>query len=656
MLLSITTTTRPATDLGWILAKHPDRTHSTRTSHGWAHVFFPEVSEERTTCALVVEANENAPARHPPSAAPALERYLHDRAYATSSDLAVAIAKVFGPALGGRCNPRPELAGIELDLEIEIPTLSAEGDPELVRRMFEPLGWEVELSPQHEFWPVFRPPPPETESSKLFDAIANRVVLGESPTMFTKLRGRSTMRQALAALYLLIPALDGAKPYEVDASERDKLDRHGRGWLNEHPERAWIEDRYLGARSRATRELRQFGEPIDPNWLCWLPGTMSPSGTCAEGPLLEHPRDGLAHYRERGGGRIECTEKHTGTRVSVAVCRSRDVARARFGVTDGRSGRIWDRKGRAPLRADMEDLLLHRVRAACFRADVWQRHASDWILFDAEFVPWNLAPDRVLAEVLVPFSQTARAASSTARFWLKAAYARGAVSSELLSRFRDRESRIATFQDWPFALPDINSPHLTAEQLLDLRSQLREVATRTGRDLSSSTPLVGLAPLNLLAVEGRVHATDDATSQRAFRRSLIELVPNAFLETESRVVDLDDPASVAALERWFDELGESGEGLVMRPEGPLPDDQTQPALKCRTPRGLRLVYGPAFDEPGNLRRLRGRSLERKRALALEQRRLGLLALERFVAGEDPARVREPLQPILDGDEGLDPRL
>ncbi|MEV3858586.1 3' terminal RNA ribose 2'-O-methyltransferase Hen1 [Streptomyces sp. NPDC050095] len=246
MFLTISTTgtpERPATDLGFLLHKHPDNAQAFSTSYGTAHVLYPEASAERCTAALLLEVDPVALVRRgkgkgrggAPDAA--LAQYVNDRPYAASSLLAVALSGVFSSALRGVCKARPERAEEPLPLRIEVPALPARGGPDLVRKLFEPLGWAVEAEPvalDEQF--------PEWGASRYV-----RLVL----------EGELRLAQALRHLYVLLPVLDDAKHYWVSADEVDKLLRAGEGWLAEHPEQKLITSRYLSRRWALTRQAME---------------------------------------------------------------------------------------------------------------------------------------------------------------------------------------------------------------------------------------------------------------------------------------------------------------------------------------------------------------------------------------------------------------
>ncbi|GGZ37128.1 3' terminal RNA ribose 2'-O-methyltransferase Hen1 [Streptomyces poonensis] len=247
MFLTISTTGtpgRPATDLGFLLHKHPDKTQAFPTSYGTAHVLYPEADAERCTAALLLEVDAVALVRRgkgkgrggAPDAA--LAQYVNDRPYAASSLLAVALSSVFSSAMRGVCKALPERAGQPLPLRIEVPALPARGGPDLVRRLFEPLGWTVTAEPV----------PLDVRFPEWGDSRYVRLVL-EGETL--------TLAAALRHLYVLLPVLDDAKHYWVASDEVDKLLRAGEGWLPAHPEQQLITSRYLSRRWSLTREARE---------------------------------------------------------------------------------------------------------------------------------------------------------------------------------------------------------------------------------------------------------------------------------------------------------------------------------------------------------------------------------------------------------------
>jgi 3' terminal RNA ribose 2'-O-methyltransferase Hen1 len=247
VFLTISTTGspgRPATDLGFLLHKHPDKAQTFSTAHGKAHVFYPEATADRCTAALLLEVDPVALVRRGKGkgrgGAPdsALAQYVNDRPYAASSLLAVALSGVFTSALRGVCAALPERAEAPMPLRVEVPALPARGGPELVQKLFGPLGWTsvtaepVELDAQFPEW-------------------------GDSRYVRLVLEGELRLADALRQLYVLLPVLDDAKHYWVSPDEVDKLLRAGEGWLAAHPEQKLITSRYLSRRWGLTRQAME---------------------------------------------------------------------------------------------------------------------------------------------------------------------------------------------------------------------------------------------------------------------------------------------------------------------------------------------------------------------------------------------------------------
>lgn len=249
MLLTVSTTHRPATDLGFLLHKHPDRVQDFERSFGRATVFYPEATQERCTVALLLEVDPVRLARSRPRNAPdfSLAEYVNDRSYAASSLLGVAMADVFSTARSGRCRSRQELADTAIPLEIVLPVLPCRGGPDIAHRLFGPLGWTVEADP-----------------IPLDDAFPD---WGDSRYLRLRLTGVVRLADALNQLYVLLPVLDEAKHYWQGAEEVDKLLRSGEGWIAGHPDADLITRRYLGRSRELTRvalaRLSELGDEDD---------------------------------------------------------------------------------------------------------------------------------------------------------------------------------------------------------------------------------------------------------------------------------------------------------------------------------------------------------------------------------------------------------
>src|SRR4051812_7204386 len=225
MLLTITTTHRPATDLGYLLHKHPGRFQTYDLSFGKAHVFYPEATDDRCTACLLLDVDPVAIVRGKGSGEGLLDQYVNDRPYAASSFLSVAISQVLGSALQGHCKDRPELAAIPLPLEARIDVLPVRGGERFLRAVFEPLGYAVEATrhPLDDRFPEW----------------------GESPYFSVTVSKETTLSELLTHLYVLVPVFDNRKHYFVGDDEMEKLLARGAGWLAGHREREEIPRRYL---------------------------------------------------------------------------------------------------------------------------------------------------------------------------------------------------------------------------------------------------------------------------------------------------------------------------------------------------------------------------------------------------------------------------
>ncbi len=235
MLLTLTTTVEPATDLGFLLHKHPGKAQAFPVSAGTAHVFYPRADAGECTAALLLDLDPLAPSR---------DGFVNDRPYAAGSLLAVALGAVFGSALQGRCVQRPELVETAIPLVVHLPTLACRGGIAMAERMFAPLGWQVDATPV-----PLDPEFPEWGDSRYLD---------------TTLTGELRLADALTHLYVLLPVLDGDKHYWVGPDEVDKLLRAGERWLAGHPDRTLITERYLAHRRPYVRSaLERLAESDD---------------------------------------------------------------------------------------------------------------------------------------------------------------------------------------------------------------------------------------------------------------------------------------------------------------------------------------------------------------------------------------------------------
>ena len=401
--------------------------------------------------------------------------------------------------------------------------------------------------------------------------------------------------------------------------------------------------RIIGTRGAGTVTIREENAAaalevmsrfaVDPRWLIYLPPTMSPPATAEKGSLLEHPEQVFNYYRKVGVREVLCQMKHMGSRAILVVCRNPDVARTRFGTTYDAWGAAYTRTGRPFFDEPLGQEVLERLSGAADRAGLWDELQSDWVLIDAEIMPWSFKAAELLKAQYAAVGAASTAALDEATEALARAAERGIDTSALHLDFVRRRDAAAAFVEayraycWPF------------EKLDDLT----------------------IAPFHLLASEGSVHTDASHNWHMSVLGKLVAEDSALLGVTASTTVELSDPHSVSNAVAWWTQVTESGgEGMVVKPPSFVTKSgrkAVQPAIKCRGPEYLRIIYGPDYLAPKNLARLRERSLGRKRSLALRESALGIEALERFVAREPLRRVHECVFGVLALEsEPVDPRL
>ncbi|WP_172386831.1 polynucleotide kinase-phosphatase [Streptomyces sp. MNP-20] len=373
----------------------------------------------------------------------------------------------------------------------------------------------------------------------------------------------------------------------------------------------------------------------DPRLVPYLPPTMAPTATSRRDGYLEHPAEAFAQYAADGVERVVCEEKHMGSRAVALVCKDAAAAHERFGV-DGPTGSLYTRTGR-PFLDDpaMTEEVLGRLRAAVGAAGLWAELDTDWLLLDAELLPWSLKATGLLRTQYAAVGAASGAAFPAALNALEAAVGRGVDVGDLLDAQRERAADATAFTDayrrycWP----------------------------------TDGLDGVHLAPFQILAVQGRSLAALPHDEQLALIDRMVEHDGSGLLRTTRRLyVDTGDEESVrAGVDWWLEMTGRGGEGMVVKPVGALVRDGrgrlVQPGIKCRGREYLRIIYGPEYTRPENLAKLRGRVLGHKRSLAIREYALGVEALDRLAAGEPLWRVHEAVFAVLALEsEPVDPRL
>ncbi len=411
--------------------------------------------------------------------------------------------------------------------------------------------------------------------------------------------------------------------------------------LNDVHGRRVVETRHAGGvavreenAAAALEVMSRFA--VDPRLLPYLPPTMAPTATSRRDGYLEHPAEAFASYAREGVARVVCEEKHMGSRAVALVCRDADAARDRFGVDGGPTGSLYTRTGRPFFNdASVTEEILARLRAAAGDAGLWEELETDWLLLDAELMPWSLKASGLLRTQYAAVGAASAAVFPGALAALRAATARGVDAGDLLARQRERAADAAAFTDayrrycWP----------------------------------TDGLEGVRLAPFQILAVQGRSLAALPHDAQLALLDRMVEHDGSGLLQTTRRLyVDTGDASSVGAgIDWWLEMTGRGGEGMVVKPVGALVRNAegrlVQPGVKCRGREYLRIIYGPEYTRPENLAKLRDRSLGHKRSLAVREYALGLEALDRLAEGEPLWRVHEPVFAVLALEsEPVDPRL
>ncbi|MFJ8047357.1 polynucleotide kinase-phosphatase [Streptomyces luteogriseus] len=374
---------------------------------------------------------------------------------------------------------------------------------------------------------------------------------------------------------------------------------------------------------------------VDPRLLPYLPPTMAPTATSHAEGYLEHPAEAFAQYKDDGVARVVCEEKHMGSRAVALVCRDAEAARKRFGV-DGPTGSLYTRTGRPFLDDEaLTEEILDRVRTSIGEAGLWDELETDWLLLDAELMPWSLKASGLLRSQYAAVGAASGAVLPQALGALQGAAARGVDVAGLLTRTGERATDAAAFTE----------------------AYRRYCWTTDGLDG------VRLAPFQILAVQGRSLAGLPHDEQLALLDRFVEHDGSGLLQTTRRLyVDTADPESVqAGVDWWLEMTGRGGEGMVVKPVGAVVRDGqgrlVQPGIKCRGREYLRIIYGPEYTRPENLARLRSRFLNHKRSLAIREYALGLEALDRLAEGEPLWRVHEAVFGVLALEsEPVDPRL
>lgn len=374
---------------------------------------------------------------------------------------------------------------------------------------------------------------------------------------------------------------------------------------------------------------------INPKWLIYLPPTMSPCETSTLPEFLEYPVQALNYYKKRGVKTVICEEKHMGSRVVLVICKDEAVAFKRFGVENEGIGVCYTRTGRNFFNdAEIEKVFLSRVNQCLTNAHFWDKFHTDWVCLDAELMPWSAKAQALIKEQYASVGAAASGALPMVEQALQMAVDRGIKDAlPSLEKFSQKnkaiEKYVHAYQNYCWPVTSIDD--------------------------------YKLAPFHILATEGQVHFDKNHQWHMKTIQEISKGDDQLFMATPHKIVDLTDSKSFEEAVQWWLNLTQNGgEGMVVKPydfitygtEGVL-----QPAVKCRGKEYLRIIYGPEYDAPENLERLKNRSLSRKRSLAIREFALGLESLERFVKKEPLRRIHESVFGVLALEsEDVDPRL
>lgn len=369
----------------------------------------------------------------------------------------------------------------------------------------------------------------------------------------------------------------------------------------------------------------------DPRWLMYQPPTMAPCETSTRDDYLEFPDTAFEAYRRAGVDTVICEEKHMGSRAVILVCRDEMVAPRRFGI-DGQ-GIVHTRTGRPFFSQGLSDQLLQRISAAVTGAGLWDELDTDWVLLDAELLPWSVKAEELLKDLYACVGAAARTALPRAGELMAQAQARGLDLGTLPATVAERARNIEAFSAvyrrycWP-------TDGLTG---------------------------IAVAPFQVLASEGRTYEQTAHDRHLSIADRLVDTDSGLFRRTSRIAVDTADADSVGSgIQWWLDLTAAGGEGMVVKPLANLVNTRrgvAQPGIKVRGREYLRIIYGPDYLEPGNLSRLKERRLSTKRSLAIREYALGLESLRRLVEGEPLWRIHEAVFGVLALEsEPVDPRL
>jgi protein phosphatase len=431
-----------------------------------------------------------------------------------------------------------------------------------------------------------------------------------------------------------IKPLGGNEPTLTAQQENDDLlniaDVTGKRFLETrlHPKITIHADRSIAA----LEVMSRFA--VNPKWLIYLPPTMSPVATSSQGSYLEYPTEAFDYYRQHNITQVVCEEKHMGSRAIVVIGKNAAAIEQHFGIVGEGIGVCYTRTGRRFFtEPQLEAEFLTKLNAALTTSDFWQKLDTEWVCLDCELMPWSAKAQGLLRGQYAAVGAAATQGLDYATQLLQQASDRGITVTEQLTKTVARSTLAHKYVDayrrycW-----NVNS-------IEDFK----------------------LAPFHIMATDGAVHINKDHRWHMDHISEICAADPSLLLATNHRVVDLQDAAAVVAATHWWESLtAAGGEGMVVKSLNFVERGEKgliQPAVKCRGSEYLRIIYGPEYDLPEYLDRLRQRGLGAKRALALREFALGIEALERFVTHQPLRQIHECVFGVLALEsEPIDPRL
>ncbi len=430
------------------------------------------------------------------------------------------------------------------------------------------------------------------------------------------------------------------RPLEKNADQRsaqqayddllDMEDVSGKRILNTkyaHPVTIWEQNS-----AAALEIMSRFA--LDPKWLIYLPPTMSPTDSAALDGLLEHPAEAFDYYRQLGVQKLICEKKHMGSRAVVIIGKTPEALQQRFGFVAAHLGTCYTRTGRRFFTDEkLEAAFLERLHKALCGAGFWAEHETDWVCLDCELMPWSAKAQSLISSQYAAVGASGQQSMNAIMSSLTKATKRELPVEDLFARFQPRQQAIQQF-------------------------------TKAYSEYCKATDgLEGivLAPFHILATEGKVHSDKPHTWHMDTIAAFCKQDPEFLMATPYRLVDLLDEETISTAIAWWTQMtSEGGEGMVVKPLSFIARGEKsliQPAIKCRGPEYLRIIYGPDYLEQQNLGRLKKRGVGKKRSLALKEFSLGLEALDRFVDRQPLRKVHECVFGVLALEsEPVDPRL